>query len=304
MKIGIALGGGLARGFYHIGVLKTLDKLGIKADIISGTSIGSVIGGLYAIHGDAERLERETFAVLDKYQRDISLIKACFSQPAPASMPASVERYLNVVKEFAIWNLRIIKPALVEHKPFLAIYKKLFKDSEFKDCQIPFFATAVDVFSGKVVVLKEGPLYKSALASSSLPGLFPPLRLNNSLFIDGGVLMPVPVSIIRKKADFVIAVCLENPWPPVSPMRNAIDLMYLADRLRYKTIIEENVLEADFLLAPPLENFSLADFESAHELVRRGEEDMAAKSGKLLKLLRGTRFRKIFFLSKTDPQDE
>jgi NTE family protein len=156
-------------------------------------------------------------------------------------------------------------------------------------------ATGVDLVKGEVVALKDGPLYRGILASSSYPGIFPPLRWQDKLIIDGGVLAPVPVRIIRKRMNFIVGINLENAWPPSPQIKSAIDILSLTDRIRYKRILEESIKEVDFLIAPDLEDFPLADFSRARELVKRGEKDTLEKGEELIKILKKEKIKSFFF---------
>jgi len=299
LKIGLALGGGVARGFYHVGLLKALEKLEIKIDVISGTSIGAIIGGLYALTQDANKVEDRLLAILNQHRKELSLLKTSFSATNVEAKTAFFEKWVDLAKEFYIWNLRIAKTSLVDLKPFLKIFRNLFEDFSFKDCKIPFYVTAVNLLNAEVVRIDSGPLYKGVLASSSYPGFFPPLRIEGKILIDGGVLMPVPAKIIRRKADFIIGVNLESTGYKFPLVRNAMDVMNLADRIRYKRIIEESLSGIDFLIAPNLENFSWGDFTIAGELVEKGESEMLQFGKELKASLKANRFmpfRKFFNL--------
>jgi NTE family protein len=298
VKIGLALGGGVALGFYHIGLLKAFEKLEIKIDIVSGTSIGALIGGLYALTQDADEVEKKLFEILSKHQKELALLKTSFSPANVEAKTAFFEKWCDLAKEFYIWNLRIAKSSLVDLKPFLKIFRGLFGDNSFKDCKVPFYVTAVNLLNAEVIAINSGPLYRGVLASSSYPGFFPPLRIENKILIDGGVLMPVPAKIIREKCDFVIGVNLEGTGYKFPLIRNAMDVMNLADRIRYKRIIEESLSGIDFLISPNLENFSWGDFTIAKELVQKGESEILAIGKELKASIKANRYRRLASLRK------
>jgi NTE family protein len=298
LKVGLALGGGVARGVYHIGLLKALEKLEIKIDIISGTSFGAIIGGLYALTQNAQEVEERLFEIIDKHQKELSFLKTSFSSTNVEAKTAFFEKWRDLAKEFYIWNLRIAKSSLVDLKPFLKIFRNLFGDFSFKDCKVPFYVTAVNLLNAEVVSIDSGPLYRGTLASSSYPGFFPPLKIEDKILIDGGVLMPVPAKIIREKADFIIGVNLESTGYRFPPIRNAMDVMNLADRIRYKRIIEDSLSGIDFLISPNLENFSWGDFTVARELVQKGESEMLGLGKELTAALRANRYRGLMPLKK------
>lgn len=294
MKIGLALGGGVARGFFHIGALRAIEKLGIKIDIISGTSIGAVIGGLYALKPDAEVLEKKVCSVISRHQKELNLLKDSFPPTNVEAKKLFFEKCLGLVKEFYIWNLRIIKPSLADFKAFFKIFKNLFEDFCFSDCKIPFYATGVDIAKGEAICMKEGPLSMAVLGSCAYPGFFPPVKWGNKILIDGGVLMPVPAKAIEDKADFVIGINLESSGYYFPTVRSAMDVMNIADRIRYKRIIEDSFTGVDFLFSPDLESFAWGDFTKPLELIKRGEEEVYSRSAELLRAIRRRRI-KIFF---------
>ncbi|MEI8350148.1 MAG: patatin-like phospholipase family protein [Candidatus Omnitrophota bacterium] len=294
MKIGLALGGGVARGFFHVGVLRALEKMEIPVHIVSGTSIGAVIGGLYALKGDVRYVEENIFVILQKHQKELAILKNTFSQTNIAEKAAFLEKSFSILKEFYIWNLRIALPALVDLKAFLKIFRHFFEDATFADCKIPFIATAVDLMKGESVCVNDGLLYQAVLASSAYPGLFPPLQIGDKLLIDGGVLMPVPSKAIREKVDFVIGINLESTGYHFPQVRNAMDVMNLADRIRYRHIIEDSLMGIDFLLSPDLESFPWGDFDRAKELVEMGEKQMLEKGALLRKAIKITKIKQFF----------
>lgn len=297
MKIGLALGGGVALGFFHIGALRALEKLKVKIDVISGTSIGAVIGGLYALNPDSKALEEKIFRVINNHQKAIALLKDSFPPTNVEAKRLFSEKCLSLVKEFCIWNLRIIKPSLADFKTFFKVFKNIFEDFSFSDCKIPFYATSVDLAKGEPICLASGPLSMAALASCAYPGFFPPIKWGNKILIDGGVLMPIPAKIIKDKADFIIAINLESSGYYFPAMRSAMDVMNLADRIRYKRIIEDSLTGIDYLFSPNLESFPWGDFARGAELVKKGEEEVLQHADELLRALKKERIKKFFSLA-------
>ena len=294
MKIGLALSGGGARGFSHIGVLQALEELKIKPDIIAGSSIGAIIGGTYSLYPDAREVERIIFDAYEKYKKDILTFKIFSASSSIEERKLFLEKSFAFVKEVLLWNLRIIKPSLIDAKPFIKLLKDIFKHYKFKDCKIPFRATAVDLVSGDKVFLKKDSLCKAVLASFALPGFFPPLRAANQLLVDGGVVLPIPVEAIRREADFIIGVSADDVDEPFSDNGNAIDIMFRTDKLRYREIVEHNKNMADFSITPNLNNVHWPDFDKVRGLVKPGKEATLAKADSLIKALRTGRIKTFF----------
>ncbi|MFH1875544.1 MAG: patatin-like phospholipase family protein [Candidatus Omnitrophota bacterium] len=297
MVLGLALGGGGARGFFHIGALRAFERLKIKPDIISGTSIGAVIGGLYALCPDIRHVEKKLFAAFTKHEKEILVLKRHFGSATFGDDTAVLEKSFNMIQQFYLWNLCVIKPYLIEPKPFFKIFKELFEGHSFSDCKIPFSATCVDLVAGKLVHLRNGALYRAIIASTALPGFFPPLTLENQVLVDGGAIETLPTKALVGKASFILGINLETTKHVYFEPKNAVETLCLTDKIRYKKIIDDNVREADYLIFPNLEKFSWGSFDRANELVAMGERQTLEEGERILKALKRERYRKFFSLS-------
>lgn len=180
IKVGLALGSGAARGLTHIGVLKALEEEGIKISYISGTSIGALIGGAYAAGFSVDELEKIAL------QTDWKLMAKLFS-PNLSSASLINSSYLN---EFL---------------------NTLYANKTFEDLKIPFSAVSTDILTGKMVVHEEGELLTAIRASISMPIVFAPVTFGEYKLVDGGLVNPTPIDIVKnKKMDKVIAVNLRK----------------------------------------------------------------------------------------------
>jgi NTE family protein len=185
LKIGLALGGGSARGLAHIGVIQVLQAYGIPIDIIAGTSIGSLVGSLYAAGDSVEKLEKSV-SLLDK-RKVLSLMDITFPR-------SGLVRGNRIEKMLIDWGLG---------------------DKTFEELNIPFAAVATDIESGERVILNQGNVADAVRASMSIPGIFVPVKYDDRYLVDGGVVDPVPVDLAKKMgADIVIAVSLAIKRPP------------------------------------------------------------------------------------------
>lgn len=294
MKVGLALGGGGARGFFHIGMLKVLETLPIKIDYIAGTSAGALIGGLYALRPNARWVESFSLDVLEKHKKEINPLKALSSHSAIQERKIFLEKSFNFVKEFYLWNLRMVKPFLIAPRPFVKFFRDFFGMSTFGDCKIPFVCTAVDLCRGELQTLRNGFLYRTVMASCSYPGVFPPVNIKGKLLVDGGVLSPIPAPLIRKNVDFIIGVDLEMPWDNTRKIKNALDVMFTADRVRCKKVMEECLAEVDFLISFK-SSIIWTDFDKVEELIRLGERYMNERKEVLMKRIKHASRRRFFF---------
>lgn len=179
-KIGLALGGGGARGLAHIGVLKVLAEEGIRIDMVAGASMGAFVGACYALGLDMEELEKEA----------ISFTKA---------------KAVKTFVDLAAHGKSILKGVKAEKYIKNIVGDKIF----FEDTKIPLEIVCTDLSSGEEVVLKKGDLAEAILASVSVPAIFPPVEIDGRYLIDGGVINPTPVDIVKNMgADIVIGVDL------------------------------------------------------------------------------------------------
>ena len=173
-KVGLALGAGSAKGFAHIGVLQALDEAGITVDMISGSSMGAIIGGIYSVGTDLDLLE--------KFIKSIKLYE-----------------YLDVKMP--------LTGGLLKGERLEELIRVFTHDKTFAETKIPFCCVVVDAEAGKLDVLEKGPLHESIRASMSMPGFFEPVQLDGKTYIDGGVLERVPCKTLRDHGmDVVIGV--------------------------------------------------------------------------------------------------
>ena len=205
-KIGYALGAGGARGVAHLGVLKALEEEGIRPDYIAGCSMGSVVGAGYAAGMTIEEM----------------LNIVCNIKPL----------HLIDVSAVPITRLALTRGSKM-HKMLL----DKIGDSRFEDLKIPFRCVASDLYSGRLVTLSEGEVAQAVRASSTMPTVFPPVKLDGKLLIDGGVLCRVPTKQVKEMgADVVIAVdVLDNTKEPVKKVKDIFSLiMRVYDMMDYQ----------------------------------------------------------------------
>lgn len=177
-KIGIALGGGGAKGAAHVGVLKVLEKYGIKISAVAGASAGAIIGAGYALGLSPD----EILTVSEKF---------------------------NNRKFLRIGNFHLFHSSLIKSKDIEKIIKDIVGDKHFEETKIPFQALAVDLESGQEVVMKSGKLWEALRASSAIPGIFSPYFLDGRYLVDGGLMNNVPVNILRENKDLDIVIGIE-----------------------------------------------------------------------------------------------
>lgn len=243
IKIGIALGGGMARGFAHIGILKVLIDNGIKPDYIAGTSVGAVIGGVYAVNEDIYEAEKHAMSLDRKRLRSIMSISHF---PAGIVQGKKLEKYIS----------------------------EMVGSRLFSDLKVPLRVTAVDLNSGDEIVIHRGDVAKAIRASCAFPSIFPPVKYGDTLLVDGGVKNPVPSDIVRDMgADMVIAINLSQVeqrayTPKVNFIRNFSRNLDIVQHL----LASYRKGHADIILTPSFGQLSGFAFDKADVFIKIGEE--------------------------------
>lgn len=239
-KIALALGGGAARGFAHVGVIKVLEAQGIVPDIIVGTSAGSLVGALYASGLSAAALQKAALAMEDSAVAD-------FSMPNRGIIKGeALQDYVN----------RALGNRPIERLPrMLAI-------------------VATDLQSGEPIVFRTGNTGLAVRASSSVPGVFQPARIGNRDYVDGGLVSPVPVRIARSLgADIVIAVDI-SARPREQKTGSSMEVLLQSFAIMGQSIAALEMREADVVVRPAIGAFSPTDFNSRQLTLVEGERAM------------------------------
>jgi len=289
-KVGLALGGGAARAFSHIGVIEGLSRHGVPIDIITGTSMGALIGAMYATMPDVEAIK----ARFDAYVDSDEFAESGFS--FFKELDSHDEGILAEVGRMArrgVFNaLMVTKTALVSNKPAASSFAYLLEDLSVKETRIPFAAVALDLRNGDRVVLDQGRLREVVTASCAMPGVLRPVELDGRMLVDGGWTESVPISAARQLgADFVIAVDVGENLRSFNEPRNALDIIARADYLARNTLNSEQLKGADVVLSPENGVTHWADFSTSGKTIKRGEVEVEKRIGAVKKALRRARFR-------------
>lgn len=237
-KVALVLGGGAARGFAHIGVIRVLEREKIPVDIIVGTSVGSLIGALYAQEANSFELEWTAFTLEKDDLLDYALLSATMGPIKGDRLEAFVTKKIPVTN---IENLRI-----------------------------PFAAVATDLNRGTRVVLDRGPLARAIRASCAIPGIFQPVEYRGRLLVDGGAIDNLPVAVAREKgADIVIAVDISQNVTNFN-ITNLFDVTLQAVNIMFAENVTQRRRDADVLVSPAVGNVAMLDFTQKKRLVQAG----------------------------------
>jgi NTE family protein len=287
-KIGLALSGGGARGAAHVGVLRVLEELRIPVDYIAGTSMGSIIAGLYASGMTLDEIEhalktmdwdhifdddppREELSFRRKRDDDLYLIKAKPGiQDGELKFPAGLiqgQKFDLALRELTL--------------PVVAI-------EDFDQLAIPFRAVASDIGTGQEVVLGSGDLARVMRASMAVPGAFAPALIDGRVLVDGGITNNLPVSVVRDMgADIVIAVDISTPLASPDEVRNVLEITAQLTSIMTRTNTEQQIAsltQRDILIVPDLGDVSSADFTRSGDAIPAGGAAAEAKHAELARL--------------------
>src|SRR2546425_11721875 len=281
-RFGLALSGGGARGMAHIGVLKVLEDLRVPIDVIAGTSMGAIVGGLYASGMSPDEIAQE--------MKRVDWAGLCDDRPPRPDLPYRRKQDNSsafIDFEFGLRSGRILLPrGLVAGQKLRFLFKSLTARAAFIDdfarLPIPFRAVATDLANGSMVVLSRGDLAEALRASMSLPGTLAPAEIDGRHLVDGGLVRNLPVDVARDAgADLVIAVDVSTPFDPVEALKTVADVTrQVADMLTQDNVTEQAV-RADVLIRPDLAAVSASNFAAGAEAIRRGEEATRAQADAL-----------------------
>jgi len=260
-KVGLVLSGGGAKGISHIGILQAIDSAGLKIDYLTGTSMGSIIGGLYAIGYSGKDIER----ISNTLNWDVILSnKPNFSQ-------ISIDEKDEYGKYSIELGLKDFKPqigtGLIESQTLWLTLSELFMPvydiKDFSKFNIPFKCIATDLSDGKAVVLSEGEIVTAVRSSMAIPSVFTAIEMDSTKLVDGGIIRNFPVTDIKKMgADIVIGVNLFKGLPDISKLNDVLDVFYQITQYRdAEDLVKEKKL-CDLIIEPPVEQYSAGSFDA------------------------------------------
>jgi NTE family protein len=306
-RIGLVLGGGGARGFAHVGVIRALEQEKIPIDLIVGTSVGSLIGALYAHERNSFELEWTAFSFERDDLLDYALLpssmgpikderlEASVSKKAPvanrsAAVPSgkwdieSLGKQLEALDKQANESLKIqyaavatnlnrllsVRMGPIKGERLEAFVTKKIPVANIESLKIPFAAVATDLNRGTRVVLDRGPLARAIRASCAIPGLFQPVEHQGRLLVDGGVVANLPVAVAREKgADIVIAVDVSQNVTNYN-ITDGVDAALQAVQIMGNENVKQQRRNANVLISPAVGNVAMMDFTQKKRLMQAG----------------------------------
>ncbi|MCB0449883.1 MAG: patatin-like phospholipase family protein [Confluentibacter sp.] len=284
-KIGLVLSGGGAKGLAHIGVLKVIDSLGIKIDYVAGTSMGAIIGALYA--------SGYTGNQLDSIFREVDFNRL-INDDLPRASKAFYERTNS--EKYAVTlpfeNFKINLPsALSRGQNTYGLLSRLTLHvngiTDFDKLPIPFFCIATNIETGKAVVLDKGNLAQAVMASGALPSLFQPVLINGEVLVDGGVVNNYPIDELREKGmDVIIGVDVQDGLAKREELASALDVLAQINNFRTINDMKLKVKKTDIYIKPDIKEYSVVSFSEGSKIIENGKQATNSKMDDLKKLVR------------------
>ncbi|MDH3786191.1 MAG: patatin-like phospholipase family protein, partial [Acidobacteriota bacterium] len=269
-KVGLALGGGAARGIAHVGVIRGLVRAGIPIDIVSGTSMGAIIGGAYAATEEIDVLVERVREVLSsaEFQKN----RLSFLRETKRSRGGLFFSVANLVRKGIFFGVSNIRASFLSAEEFATSMAAILPDTDIDKLPLPFGAVSLDIKRAEEIVHRSGNLRRAAAASSAIPGILPPVKINGRVLIDGGWIDKVPVlPAFTMGADVVIAVDINADLVESKNYRKGVDIMFRANSIKDATLVSLQCGMADVVVRPAVSHIHWADFTAWERCIEAGE---------------------------------
>jgi NTE family protein len=271
VKVGLVLSGGGAKGLAHIGVLKAIEEAGVKIDYIGGTSMGAIVGGLYASGYNAAQID-SIFKVSDFDK----LLKDYIPRSSKNFYEKENDEKYALTLPFDHWKVGIPYSYSKGLNIYGLLNKLLHNDRHIRDFNqlpTPFLCIATDIEKGTQVVLDHGYLSQAILASATFPSLFSPVLIDGKLLIDGGVVNNYPVAEVKKLgADVIIGVDVQDDLKTREDLKNATRILVQISILQMMEKMEIKKQQTDIYIKPDISEFSVISFSDGAQIIKKGEE--------------------------------
>ncbi len=280
VRVGLALSGGGARGLAQIGVLKVLERERVPIHLIAGTSIGAIIGGLYACSLDAEEVQTrvlETLAGTRLQGLDLEKILTVQGVTPVAEGDATspdglLARARRTFRRVVASHHALTRQSVLEADAVMKVFEALFGDRTFEKTKIPFAAAAVDLEECCEVIIASGSIAHGVAASSAIAGIFPPVEIQGRRLIDGGYTSPVPIDVAQTLgANVVVAVDVSDRGYDRGKLDNAVEVAMRSSEISLIALEREQLRRADVVIPARGTPRHWSDYSEPEEAIRAGE---------------------------------
>ena len=276
-NIGLALGGGGARGLAHIGVLKVLDREKIPIHVVAGTSIGALVGAAFASGIHPEDMEKRVEEYLNSPKFQMSAVRAIEEAQAKGELSWG-RKIQSFVKNRYFLVQAMFKPGLFPSEELQEIIELFVPDILIEETEIPYRAVATDLVQGTQIIFSKGSLRQAVMASCAVPGAIAPVKDEERLLSDGGIICLIPCSVVRKEgADVVIAVSVDRDICTEQEFTTAVSVYQRVNDIMCAKLKGYELAEADVVIAPQVGDLHWSEFSQALTLVEAGERAAAER---------------------------
>ncbi len=299
-KVGLALGEGGARGLVHIGVLQVLNEEGIKISMISGTSIGAIVGAMYAQHLNPFEVYKRFRQVIESdIYKESGIPSLLRVENREARFWDQISSRIKGTIALTLAGSRI---SILDTTKLQGVIEALIDAKDFSMLKIPLMSIATDLKKGREVVLCVGDLKRAVQASASIPGFFAPVRYKDYLLGDGAISCPVPVKYCASSRDILrIGVAAPPLLRSVESLDNALEVMIRAEEINMHYFTHEMIKEADIAIVVNTGEIEWNEFHRIDELIDMGREAAKDKMPEIKELLGRRRNWKFLFKSMFSP---
>jgi len=292
IKVGLVLSGGGAKGFAHIGVLKVIDSLGVKVDYIAGTSMGAIIGSLYASGYSGKQLDS-----IFKSQNFDDIISDNLPRAAKTFYERDNSEKYAVTLPFENFKVKLPSALSRGQNVFNLLSKLTLHVSEIDDFEqlpIPFFCIATNIETGAEVVLNKGNLARAITASGAFPSLFQPVIIDDQILIDGGVVNNYPIDELRAKGmDVIIGVDVQDGLSTREELTTAPDILLQINNYRTINDMKKKIAKTNIYIKPDIKDFTVVSFSEGRKIIKSGEFASKEKINELNALPKRKDFREL-----------
>jgi len=268
----VALSGGGARGMAHIGVLNHLDHLALRPELVTGTSMGALVGALYCLHGSSETLGSVVQALFEsELFKKLDLDDLIQDEDGVTD---SFEEFSRRTRALFALSKMVRRSSVVEGDFVVDVMDHLFGDATFADLKLPFVAVATDLYTGEDVAISQGKLSTAIRASSAIPGVFPPVEMNGMLLVDGYISknIPVPEPGQPPYRASVMVVDVQRSLRSDGPWKSGLEILARAEWIMQIQLNRFYLEMADLVLVPDVRDVHWADFSTIDELIEAGRQ--------------------------------